>query len=112
MHRSKQDLPTWFHAAYLVSTLTPGISAVQFQRQVGLSRYETAFDMLHKLRSSLVAPDRDPRSTKAASAVKKTAAMAEEHGRRRSLPVPLSLCAGLTRKQAKTESGLVGFACA
>ena len=32
----------WFWAAYLVASQTPGISAVQFQRQLGLSRYETA----------------------------------------------------------------------
>lgn len=60
MHRSKQDLTIWFHAAYLISTLTPGISAIQFQRQLGLARYETAFNMLHKLRSALVAPEREP----------------------------------------------------
>lgn len=24
LHRTRQDLVTWFHAAYLVSTLTPG----------------------------------------------------------------------------------------
>jgi len=60
MHRSKQDLRTWFWAVYLVTSLTPGISAVQFQQQLGLSRYETAFNMLHKLRSALVAPGRDP----------------------------------------------------
>lgn len=59
MHRSKQPLTTWFYAAYLVSTLTPGISALQFQRQLGIGRYETAFTMLHKLRSALVAPERD-----------------------------------------------------
>ena len=34
MHRSKQSLMTWFYAAYLVSTLTPGISALQFQRRL------------------------------------------------------------------------------
>lgn len=60
MHRSKQNLVTWFWAAYLVTTLTPGISATQFQKQLGLSRYETAFNMLHKLRAALVAPNRDP----------------------------------------------------
>lgn len=27
LHCTKQQLTTWFHAAYLVSTLTPGISA-------------------------------------------------------------------------------------
>jgi transposase-like protein len=35
------------------------MSAVQFQRQLGLSRYETAFQMLHKLRAGMVRPDRD-----------------------------------------------------
>lgn len=60
LHRTRQDLVTWFHAAYLVSTLTPGISAVQFQRQLGLKRYETAFQMLHKLRAALLVPDREP----------------------------------------------------
>ena len=43
---------------FFISTLTPGISALQFQRQLGLSRYETAFHMLHKVRSCLVAPGR------------------------------------------------------
>jgi hypothetical protein len=60
MHRTKQSIQLWFYAAYLVSTLTPGISAVQFQRQLGITRYETAFQMLHKLRSALVAPGREP----------------------------------------------------
>lgn len=59
LHRTRQDLLTWFHAAYRVSTLTPGISAVQCQRQLGLKRYETAFQMLHKIRSVRVAPGRE-----------------------------------------------------
>lgn len=59
MHRTKQPLLRWFFAAYLMSTLTPGISALQIQRQLGLPRYETAFQMLHKLRSSLIVPERD-----------------------------------------------------
>jgi hypothetical protein len=32
---------------------------VQFQRQLGLKRYETAFQILHKLRAAMVRPDRD-----------------------------------------------------
>lgn len=60
MHRSKLPLTVWFHAAYLVSTLTPGISGLQLQKQLGISRYETAFQLLHKLRAALVAPDREP----------------------------------------------------
>lgn len=59
MHRSKQPLKLWFHAAYLVTTNTPGMSALQFQRQVGLSSYKTAFMMLHKLRAAMVRPERD-----------------------------------------------------
>ena len=58
MHRSRMPLKLWFHAAYLVTTHTPGMSALQFQRQVGLQNYETAFSMLHKLRASMVRPSR------------------------------------------------------
>jgi len=46
-------------AAYLVASQTPGMSAIQFQRQLGLSRYETAFQILHKLRVGMVRPDQD-----------------------------------------------------
>lgn len=58
LHRSKQPLTMWFTAAWLVSSLTPGISALQLQRQLGLKRYETAWTMLHKLRRAMVDPDR------------------------------------------------------
>lgn len=59
MHRSHSPLDLWFWGAYLMTSLTPGISAVQFRRQLGLSRYETAWNMLHKLRAGMVRPDRD-----------------------------------------------------
>src|SRR5215212_11557450 len=49
MHRTRTPLRTWFWAAYLVATHHPGISAKQLQRQLGLSRYETAWLMLQKL---------------------------------------------------------------
>src|ERR1700684_4044991 len=53
MERSHTPLSIWFWAAYLVASQTPGMSAVQFQRQLGLSRYETAFQILHKLRAGM-----------------------------------------------------------
>lgn len=59
MHKSKQDLLTWFWAAYFVSTHTPGISAKQFQKHLRIPRYETAFQLLHKVRSALAPPNRD-----------------------------------------------------
>ena len=59
MERSHTPLSTWFWAAYLVASQTPGMSAVQFQRQLGIARYETAFQILHKLRAGMVRPDQD-----------------------------------------------------
>lgn len=53
MDRTHTPLSTWFWAAYLIASLTPGMSAVQLQRQLGLTRYETAFQILHKLRSGM-----------------------------------------------------------
>lgn len=59
MERTHTPLSVWFWAAYLVTSQTPGMSAVQFQRQLGLSCYETAFQILHKLRAGMVRPDQD-----------------------------------------------------
>ena len=56
MARSHTPLSVWFWSAYLVSSQTPGVSAVQLRRQLGLSRYETAFQILHKLRAGMVRP--------------------------------------------------------
>ncbi len=58
MHATRTPLRTWFWAAYLVATHHPGISAKQLQRQLGLTRYETAWLILHKLRRAMVAPER------------------------------------------------------
>ena len=59
MHRTRVPLAQWFRAAYLMTTLTPGISAVQLQRQLGLGSYRTAWTMLHKLRKATVRPARE-----------------------------------------------------
>ena len=59
LHRARVPLRLWFSAAYLVTTHTPGFSAVQLQRQLGLDRYETAWTMLHKLRRAMPRPERD-----------------------------------------------------
>lgn len=59
LHRTRQPLRVWFWAAYLVATQTPGVSATQLQRQLGLRRYETAWTMLQKLRRAMRRPDRE-----------------------------------------------------
>ena len=59
MHRSKTNIHIWFWAAYLVATQTSGVSALEIQKKFGIQRYETAFQLLHKLRSAMVRPGRD-----------------------------------------------------
>jgi transposase-like protein len=60
LHGTRTPLTLWFWGAYLVATHTPGISAVQLKRQLGLARYETAWLMLQKLRRAMMAPEREP----------------------------------------------------
>ena len=59
LDRTHTPLQVWFWAAYLVTSQTPGMSALQFQRQLGIATYETAFQILHKLRAAMVRPSRD-----------------------------------------------------
>ena len=58
LHKTHTPLHLWFWAAYLMTTGTPGISARQLQRQLGLTRYQTVWTMLHKLRRAMVNPER------------------------------------------------------
>jgi hypothetical protein len=59
MHRSKTSIHVWFWAAYLIAAQTPGVSALELQKRLGIARYETAFQILHKLRATMIRPDRD-----------------------------------------------------
>lgn len=54
MHRSHLPIQEWFWAAYLVATHTPGISAEQLKRQLGISSDETAWYLLQRLRKGMV----------------------------------------------------------
>jgi hypothetical protein len=38
MHRTKVPICTWFYAALLVTSLTPGMSALQLQKMLGIKR--------------------------------------------------------------------------
>lgn len=60
LHNTRTPLTVWFWAAYLMTTDKRGLSAVLLQRQLGLSRYETAWMMLHKLRRAMVNASREP----------------------------------------------------
>ncbi len=58
LHKTHLPLTLWFWAAYLVAAHGPGISPLQLQRHLGISRYETAWTILHKLRRAMVALER------------------------------------------------------
>src|SRR5271157_2645861 len=60
LHRTKIPLTYWFWAAYLMTTDKRGVSALLLQRQLGLTCYETAWMMLHKLRRAMVNAAREP----------------------------------------------------
>ncbi len=55
----RKPLTLWFRAVWLVTSQKNGISALSLQRQLGLSRYETAWAMLKRLRQAMVRPGRD-----------------------------------------------------
>jgi len=52
-------LQLWFRAMWHVVSQKHGISALGLQRVLGLNRYETTWNMLHRLRTAMVRPGRD-----------------------------------------------------
>jgi transposase-like protein len=56
---TRKPLRLWFFAMWLVTSEKNGISASGLQRELGFSRYETAWTWLHKLRRAMVRPGRD-----------------------------------------------------
>lgn len=85
MHGTHTPLQVWFWATYLVTSQTPGMSAIQFQRQLGIGRYETAFQILHKLRAAMVRPDRDRIGGEYAVEVDEAYVGGETHGEGRGV---------------------------
>jgi transposase-like protein len=56
---SRLPLTLWFRAVWWVTSQKNGVSAMGFERVLGLKSYETAWTMLHKLRHAMVRPGRD-----------------------------------------------------
>ncbi|WP_268037071.1 IS1595 family transposase, partial [Algoriphagus sp. PAP.12] len=53
MENSKLPLQVWMMAFMFMSATKKGFSCLEFQRQLGLSRYETAFKLMHKIRAGM-----------------------------------------------------------
>jgi transposase-like protein len=57
--RTRTPLTVWFAACWLFATGKDGISALSLKRTLEIGSYQTAWAMLHRLRSVLVRPGRD-----------------------------------------------------
>jgi transposase-like protein len=57
--RTRTPLTVWFTACWLFATGKEGISALSLKRSLAIGSYQTAWAMLHRLRSVLVRPGRD-----------------------------------------------------
>jgi len=57
--RTRTPLTVWFDAGWLFASGKDGISALSLKRTLGIGSYQTAWAMLHRLRSVLVRPGRD-----------------------------------------------------
>lgn len=56
-HGSKLPLTTWFQAIYEITIRKGGISAVELQHRLGRKRYQPVWEMLHKLRVTMMIRD-------------------------------------------------------
>lgn len=57
--RTRTPLTVWFNACWLFATQKDGVSALSLQRALEIGSYQTAWAMLHRLRSVLVRPGRE-----------------------------------------------------
>ena len=92
--RARTPLTVWFAASWLFATQKDGISALSLRRELEIGSYQTAWAMLHRLRSVLVRPGRDRLA--GAVEVDETYIGGEE--------------AGLAGGRAKGKKSLVGIA--
>ena len=58
--RTRTPLTVWFTACWLFATGKDGISALRLKRTLEIGSYQTAWAMLHRLRSVLVRPGAGP----------------------------------------------------
>ena len=57
--KTRTPLTVWFMACWLFATQKDGVSAQSLQRALEIGSYQTAWAMLHRLRSVLVRPGRE-----------------------------------------------------
>lgn len=60
LDKTRKPLKTWFRAVFEISSRKNGISAKELERIMGFGSYKTAWTWLHKLRTAMVRPEREP----------------------------------------------------
>ena len=60
LEKTRKPFKMWFRAVFEISARRNGISAKDLQRIMGFGSYKTAWSWLHKLRTAMVRPDREP----------------------------------------------------
>lgn len=58
-HRTRTPLTVWFAAAWYMTASKNGVAALTLYRLLGFGSYQTAWAMLHRLRTAMVRPGRD-----------------------------------------------------
>lgn len=58
-HRTRSPLTVWFAAGWYMTVSKNGVAALTLHRLLGFGSYQTAWAMLHRLRSAMVRPRRD-----------------------------------------------------
>lgn len=56
---TRKPLVLWFRAIWYIVSQKNGISARGLQRALGLTRYETTWELLHKIRKAMIRPGRE-----------------------------------------------------
>ena len=81
--KTRTPLRVWFGATWYVTNQKQGVSALGLQRVLGLSSYQTAWTILHRLRRAMVRPGREQLSGKVE--VDETYVAITERGKPRSV---------------------------
>ena len=58
-NKTRTPIQNWFGVIWYITNQKSGVSALGIKRLLGLGSYQTAWSLLHKLRSAMVNPDRD-----------------------------------------------------
>jgi len=104
-HRSHIPLHQWFRAIWWVIAQKNGVSAQGLKRILGLKSYESAWLMLHKIRSVMVLPGREMLSGKVE--VDETIVGGVHHGGKRGRGAEGKILVGVAVEAPSTNIGRI-----